>query len=130
MTAAFNIDPADVVIGDGPVRGTKERDEYSIEELLSVSLGHTETPADAMRLLLFTVADLADRGARPDDVLTAAIAMLRELRDGPSATPDAGDEPVVEQAFADLDAMPVPPNPSADEIIAAADDDTRPMRKK
>lgn len=125
---AFEIDPTDVVVGERPIRGTEERDAYSIDELHAVALGHTETPADALRLLLFTVQHVADRSARPDDVLTAAIAVLRELRDGPSAPPDAGDEPVVEQAFDDLDKMPVPPNPSADEIIAYADD-TRPMHR-
>lgn len=114
MTLA--IDPADVIATSDMTPEQEERETDSVVAVVKLALARTTTPTEALRLLVLSVADLAEQADRTADVITAAIALLREWRDGPglARAAFAGDTSRVEMALERMGAEHEPPADSVE----------------
>ncbi len=100
------------LVGDSPT-GSERGDMDAVDAIHRAALAYGRTPVDALRLIVHAVIDLAEQASNAPDVLTAAIAMLCEWRDGRSPIDPLG--------------LPVPDlTLTLDEVISRADEPTEP----
>ena len=102
----------EIVLVDSPT-GTEQGDVDAIDAIHRSALTYGKTPVSAYRLLVHAVIDMAEQASNAPEVITAAIAMLMEWRDGRAS--DA----------LDLHMLPVA-DLTIDEVISRADEPTEP----
>jgi hypothetical protein len=74
------IDPADVLAVGDPTREEEAAEATAVNAVIGTALAATSTPADAVRVLVWSVATLCEEAAEPDLVFESVIALLREWR--------------------------------------------------
>lgn len=77
------IDPADVLAVGDPTREQEATEATAVNAVIGTALAATPTPADAVRVLVWSLATLCEEASEPDLVFDAAISLLREWRGDP-----------------------------------------------